>query len=119
LRLLADENVHAALVAGLRADGHDVLSIAEDHSGASDEHVLTLAREQERLLITYDRDFGELLVTEGAGPPPGLIYLRLPRLAVQTALDRLREVIKSGEQQLSEHFIVVAPQGDRWRTLGS
>jgi predicted nuclease of predicted toxin-antitoxin system len=76
VRLLADENFPTAGVAALRAAGHDVAAVAEAHPGVSDEVVLAWAREEDRVLVTFDRDFGELLFRRGAAPPPGLVYLR-------------------------------------------
>ena len=60
VRWLVNENFPAPSVAVLRALGHDVLSIAESHSGDDDTEVLALAWEERRWLMTFDRDYGEL-----------------------------------------------------------
>ena len=78
IRLLADENVPLASVDWLRAGGFDVASISEDAAGAPDVDVLRMAREEERVLITFDRDFGELVYRHASPVPPGIIYLRVP-----------------------------------------
>jgi predicted nuclease of predicted toxin-antitoxin system len=69
MNLLADEGVDAQIVAKLRSKGHDVLYVAEMDPGISDESVLKLANEHGALLITEDKDFGELVYRQG------LIYL--------------------------------------------
>ncbi len=74
---LVNENFPAPSVAVMRASGHDVLSIAESHSGVDDTVVLALAREQDRSLVTFDRDYGELLFAKSHAPPPAVILLRV------------------------------------------
>jgi len=61
MNLLADEGVDRQIVAQLRQIGHQVLYIAEMEPGISDDEVLERANENEALLITLDKDFGELV----------------------------------------------------------
>ena len=60
MRLCANENIPEDCVLRLRQEGHDVLWIREAAPGSPDEAVLALAAADDRLLITYDKDFGEL-----------------------------------------------------------
>ena len=60
MKLLADESVDFGIVRRLRNEGFEVVSIAELNSGISDIEVLKIATEGELLLITEDKDFGEL-----------------------------------------------------------
>ncbi len=69
MRLLADECCDAGLVLALRADGHDVLYSAETSQGASDEEVLERAFADDRVLLTEDKDFGELAVRQRLPDP--------------------------------------------------
>ena len=62
MKLLADENIPLVSVRGLRDLGHDIVSIAEQSPGISDEEVLRLSRAQGRVIVTFDRDYGELSV---------------------------------------------------------
>ena len=77
MRWLVNENFPAPSVVVMRASGHDVLSIAESYSGVDDTVVLALAREQGRWLVTFDRDYGELLFARNYAPPPAVILLRV------------------------------------------
>lgn len=61
MNLLADECCTAGLIAALRDDGHDVTYVVEGMPGATDRDVLATAYEQERLLLTEDKDFGTLV----------------------------------------------------------
>jgi predicted nuclease of predicted toxin-antitoxin system len=59
-QLLANENVAGNVVIALRADGHDVVWIKEVGPGSTDDVVLSLALAENRVLLTFDNDFGEL-----------------------------------------------------------
>ena len=61
MRLCANENIPEACVVRLRQAGHDVLWIRETTPGSPDNVVLALAASEDRLLITFDKDFGELI----------------------------------------------------------
>ena len=58
MRLLANENIPIATVVALRDAGYDVTSLFETTPGIADEKALALAREQGRILVTFDRDYG-------------------------------------------------------------
>ena len=62
MRFLADENVARLVVERLRAAGFDITTIGATRSGASDDDVLATGSGERRILITEDRDFGELVV---------------------------------------------------------
>lgn len=82
MRLLADENVPLESVRALRVAGHDVFSAAEAALGADDEMLLARAHAEQRLVLTFDRDFGELAARRGPGAAGGILLLRfVPRSA--------------------------------------
>ena len=74
---LADESCDACMVRILRAVGHDVMAVARAHQGASDTDVIDLAVGTSRILITEDKDFGQLVYASGHGHS-GVILLRYP-----------------------------------------
>ncbi len=57
---LADEWVDKPIVDVLRSNGFNVLYILETNPGADDEFILTMANADKRILLTQDKDFGEL-----------------------------------------------------------
>ena len=69
MRWLADECVAAPLVAFLRKGGHDVLYVAKSAAGISDFDVIALALREDRLLLTEDKDFGDLVFRRGRRSP--------------------------------------------------
>lgn len=68
VRFLADESCDFRIVRALRAAGHDVHAIVEDSPGAPDGAVLESARKVNRILLTEDRDFGQLVFANLASP---------------------------------------------------
>lgn len=93
MRFLADENVPGPLIASLRLNAHDVLSVKESMQGADDRSILARAQSEERVLLTFDKDFGELAFRFGLPAACGVVLFRLegasPELDDQRALAAL------------------------------
>ena len=77
MRFLADESCDFAVLAALRAAGYDVSAVAEINRGAKDPAVLALARSEQRVLLTEDKDFG-LLAYAGGKHSAGIVLIRFP-----------------------------------------
>lgn len=79
VKLLANENVPGEVVQAARQAGHDLAWIAEHSAGADDDAVLSLSLTEKRVLLTFDKDFGEMAFRQGKDASCGVILLR-PRL---------------------------------------
>ena len=77
MKFLANENIPTATIKRLREAGHDVVSIGEEFPSIKDESVILFASVENRTIITFDRDYGELVFKRGIKPMAGVIYLRL------------------------------------------
>ena len=77
MRLLANENFPGEAVIELRRRGHDIIWIREDSPGNHDRHVLELAQKDNRILITFDKDFGELAFRFGLPASCRVILFRI------------------------------------------
>lgn len=77
LRILANENVPGDTVEAMRREGHDVAWIRADAPGSSDEVVLARAQAEDRILMTFDKDFGELAFRRGLPASSGVILFRV------------------------------------------
>lgn len=95
MRLIADENLSSLLVETLRGRGHDVLWIKEAYPSINDKEVLALATTQKRTLITFDKDFGELVFLDGEKAPFGIILFRLPFASPDVAAQTVVKVLES------------------------
>jgi predicted nuclease of predicted toxin-antitoxin system len=78
MRFLANENFPGAAIEALRAAGNDVAWIRVDAPGSSDPEVLARAAREERVLLTFDKDFGELAKASPLPARCGVILLRIP-----------------------------------------
>ena len=74
--LVADENVAASAVQALRDAGHRVVYISEEQPGSPDTSVLQRACDTDATLLSFDRDYGELIFRRGHLAPRSVIYLR-------------------------------------------
>jgi predicted nuclease of predicted toxin-antitoxin system len=115
MRFLLDQSSDARLVPYLAQLGHDATRIGRDYPpGLPDQEVLALAHREGRILITDDRDFGEL-VFRLHQPHAGVIYLRLGEYAdLATKIDRLDYVLTHHADQ-SDRFLVVTGTSVRAR----
>jgi predicted nuclease of predicted toxin-antitoxin system len=116
LQILANENVPEPVVAELRRRGHDVAWIAEIMRGAGDHEVLALAQRQSRLVVTYDKDFGELAFSAHLPARCGVVLLRLS--GSSPAVDNARAVEALGSpHEWAGHFTIVEDDRIRCRPL--
>ncbi len=115
MRILLDENVHAQVADVLREAGHEVVSIAWSHPGISDKKLLSRKDIGDCLLVTYDRDFGELVFKEGLAAPLGIIYSRLGRSDPDVLAHRILALIAADD--VASKFIVVEKDGERVKAL--
>jgi predicted nuclease of predicted toxin-antitoxin system len=123
MRLLLDENVPGDVAAALRGQGHDVAAVAQTHPASlADGAVLALARAEGRVLVTLDRDFGELVFARGAAHA-GVVYLRLPGAPGAALTARLVAVLRehgaalegAGPGAAGRPFLVVTARDVRIR----
>lgn len=116
MKFLLDESAEYRIAGFLQDLGHDVIAIAHDYpESLSDRTVLQIARAEERILITNDRDFGELIFRQKL-PHSGVIYFRLgPGSTADEKVAWLEQLFITHADRLA-HFIVVTPVRVRVRT---
>jgi len=102
----------------LREAGHDVTYAAEDCAGASDEEAIALAQAEGRLLLTEDKDFGEL-VFRWRWPVPGLVLVRIAPERPVLRAERLLAAIERYSDGLKGRYTVIEEARFRSRPLQS
>lgn len=117
MRLLLDQDVYAATAQFLSGLGHDVLRVAQiGLAQAKDEEILRVAQSQNRILLTRDRDYGNLVFVMDLGA--GVLYLRVLPSTLEAVHAQLQRVLDSyPEKELSRAFVVIEPAGHRMRRL--
>jgi predicted nuclease of predicted toxin-antitoxin system len=113
-RFLADESVDFRIVTLLRNAGYTVEAVLETNPGIDDESVLSLALAREAVLITEDKDFGEL-IHRLRRPYRGIVLLRLIGIDFEDKERILIRVFEALSAKFSGHFVVVKPDHVRFR----
>ena len=106
MRFVADENFPRAALLLLRESGFDVTSIAESHPGIPDTEVMAIAAAERRTLLTFDKDFGELVFRLGLSASCGIILFRIGSLTPTESVGLALAALQSGVAWAG-HFCVV------------
>jgi predicted nuclease of predicted toxin-antitoxin system len=114
LKIVADESVEGRVVAKLREGGHSVIYIAELHPGITDDDVLNIAETEADLLLTSDKDFGDITFLQRKSKV-GIVLARLQTLSSEQKAHILSSVIDEHADELSGAFTVVTPSSVRIR----
>jgi predicted nuclease of predicted toxin-antitoxin system len=108
--------VARAIIQWLRQRGHDVLSAAEAGPGEDDAVWLRQAERLERVIVTSDKDFGELIFRDRLNSH-GIVLIRMQRLSLRQRLARLSAVWSTVEANPQGKFIVITEGRVRVRSL--
>jgi predicted nuclease of predicted toxin-antitoxin system len=107
MRLLADENIPLETIRALRGAGHDVFSASESTQGASDDAHIARAIQEDRLILTFDLDFGQLAATASPKPVAGVLLLRLEPQNPEEVTTLLRTLLARPEIVWRGHLSIV------------
>ncbi len=106
MQLLANENFPKASVVLLREMGYDVVSIGEDNPGITDQSVMDIAESEQRLILTFDRDYGELIYKHDYKPEAGVLYLRLEQFSPEEPARIVHELLDTLKLETSRRLTV-------------
>ena len=116
MRFLVNENVTRTVIQELRRRGHDVLSVKESMRSEADDAILARAQTEERIVVTHDKDFGELAFRAHLPASCGVILIRLSGSEPETDNRRMLEALES-RTDWAGHFSVVTEDRIRMRPL--
>ena len=108
MRFLADESCDFAVVRDLRSSGHDVVAVSEIAPRSEDSDVISLAMREGRILLTEDKDFGQLVYAHGQ-ETIGVIFLRFPPHSRKQIAKDLTKMVKKEGDKLIGSFVLVQP----------
>jgi predicted nuclease of predicted toxin-antitoxin system len=118
LKFVADESVDFQIVSRLRSDGHEVLYISETLSGASDNLVLGQANRQSAVLLTADKDFGDLVFRQRL-ISSGILLLRIAGLSQESKAAIVAEAVSKHGSVMPGRFTVLTSKTVRIRHMDS
>ena len=116
LSSLADENIDQRLVSSLRLAGISVYSVAELSPGITDEEVMKLSENLGALILTDDKDFGEIVFRKQRSCP-GIVLLRLTGVDYSHKADQVIQVIDKCGSEMTGKFVVITEETVRMRKL--
>jgi len=108
MKLIADEGVDQPIVAVLRRAGFDVIYFAELAPSSDDHTVLAHAADAASLLLTCDKDFGELVYRNRLASA-GVLLIRLQGLSAERKANLVTEAIRLHGQEMLNAFAVISP----------
>jgi predicted nuclease of predicted toxin-antitoxin system len=114
MTFVADESVAVAIIDRLRAEGHTLEAIRDTARGSSDDVVLARANQLQAILLTEDKDFGEMVYRLGA-VHPGVVLIRLGGVPRDQRVDLVAQVVRDHEAELPGAFTVISRGGVRIR----
>ncbi len=116
MQFLADENFPFLSIQLLREHGFDIVSIRENSPGISDLSIIRLAQQHQLIILTFDKDYGEILFSNQIINPPSIIFFRHkgadPRFAAQVLIS-----VTKANYQLEGYFTVIEENNFRQRKL--
>jgi predicted nuclease of predicted toxin-antitoxin system len=117
MRFLADESCDFMIVRALRAAGHDVDAVAEIAPRAEDSDVIDLAIKEGRILLTEDKDFGNLVFAQGR-KSTGVFLLRFPVSARMAIAEDIVQLVADRGEKLLGCFVTIQPGRIRIGKIG-
>ena len=115
MKLLANENFPLKSILYLKSNGFDIHSIGTDNTSIKDSVVMSIAVEEERTILTFDRDYGELIFKYNYRPQKGVIYLRLDEYKADEPGKLIEDLINKNEFDFDNALTVLDKNGIRQR----
>jgi len=116
LKFLADVNMEKRIVDFLRSSGNDVLWLPDYDCHLDDASLLKLAAEEDRIIVTNDKDFGELTFLQRR-PSAGIILFRIDEQNVRVKITILKNMLLKYPEKFQRHFVVIARKRIRFIPL--
>jgi len=103
----ANENFPLYSITILRNVGHNVVSILEETPGAKDPDVLNRATKEELIILTFDRDYGELIYRHKFSAPIAIVYFRFNPKTPEEPANTLLSVLEQKDISIKGKFTVI------------
>lgn len=116
MRFLADVNIEKRVVLFLRSAGYDVLWIPEYDCRMADDALLLLAVQEQRILITNDKDFGNLIYFQKK-TAVGIVLFRIEDQNVRVKITILKNMLLRYQDKFPGHFVTLARKKIRFVPL--
>ena len=116
LRIVVDESVESSICAFLLSEGHEIIDIAKDFTGITDKHVIKIANQHKSVILTEDKDFGELVFRSGF-VTHGILLLRLFKPPTNEKNRIITSVLEQLKEEIYNSFCVISDDKIRVRSI--
>lgn len=114
MRFVADESLDGRIIKRLIADGHELVVVRTDLTGRKDADVLRITQERDALLLTEDKDFGEMGFRLSASHA-GVVLVRMHGLAGAQQAELVSQAVRERGSELLHSFTVITEKRLRIR----
>ncbi len=115
MKFLANENFPLQSTKILKDAGFDITAVGQEYSGILDSEVIGIAIREERTILTFDRDYGELIFKKGYKPTAGVIYLRWDSFQPDEPALYLIQLLMSTKMNFKNRLTVISEINIRQR----
>ncbi|CAN5878571.1 hypothetical protein BH11BAC7_BH11BAC7_28590 [soil metagenome] len=115
MKFLANENFPFPSTRLLRDAGIEIKSISENFPGIADKTVIDIARKEESIILTFDKDYGEIIFRFGEQNPPSVIYFRYKGKNPEFAGEFILKLLHENKMQFENTFTVIEESNIRQR----
>lgn len=115
MKFLANENFPIASIKLLRENGYDIKSVGVEFAGILDQEVIDYANAENRSILTFDSDYGELIFKYGLKPKAGVIYLRIQEFIPEEPGRIILNLVSDDEFDPKYKLTVISEEGIRQR----
>lgn len=114
--IIADENIDARIIKAIRNIPINTVSVFENYRGISDEDVLFLSKELEKIILTEDKDFGEWVFAHKI-KGVSVMFLRYTYKETDTIIDIVVDLLKNKREKLFNKFTTISVDKIRIREI--
>ena len=116
MNFAADENIDTEIIGHLRHAGYEIFSISEEFPGVPDDDVIEITNRQNAILLTADKDFGELVFRNGE-VIKGVVLVRIFGVSQQEKAQMILDAFKSHADDFDERFTVISKKKIRIKRM--
>ncbi len=115
MKFLANENFPFPSISFLRQNGYEVSSVSELYPGIPDYAVIDKAKANDSIILTFDKDYGEIIFKHGSANPPAVIFFRFKGENPEVAGQLLMNLIETKKIGVENKFTVIEKESIRQR----
>jgi predicted nuclease of predicted toxin-antitoxin system len=116
MKFLANENFPFPSIQHLRKAGYEVVSILEDDPGIADYEVIVRAIIEELIILTFDKDYGEIIFNSGKEKPPAVVFFRFKGNHPEIGGKILIDLLENEKLEIENKFTVIEEENVRQRS---